>query len=143
MKIKHEHIESVLFALAAEKGQAWVANAITEEYLRQGGGELPLVPGKDWNNQQNIYHRWLKGETKTQREKIQKLIPAILAILPRELRHRLCIFDTLERRALLQLMRMMMQSKPFTGKRISAAAVLPTILSLFIKQKFPCCLCLF
>ncbi|HDI5842447.1 TPA: hypothetical protein PN968_004843, partial [Escherichia coli] len=48
-----------------------------------------------------IYHRWLKGETKTQREKIQKLIPAILAILPRELRHRLCIFDTLERRALL------------------------------------------
>lgn len=24
MKIKHEHIESVLFALAAEKGQAWV-----------------------------------------------------------------------------------------------------------------------
>ncbi|WP_052977483.1 toxin YdaT family protein, partial [Shigella sonnei] len=91
MKIKHEHIESVLLALAAEKGQAWVANAITEEYLRQGGGELPLVPGKDWNNQQNIYHRWLKGETKTQREKIQKLIPAILAILPRELRHRLCI----------------------------------------------------
>lgn len=36
MKIKHEHIESVLLALAAEKGQAWVANAITEEYLRQG-----------------------------------------------------------------------------------------------------------
>ena len=101
MKIKHEHIESVLLALAAEKGQAWVANAITEEYLRQGGGELPLVPGKDWNNQQNIYHRWLKGETEAQREKIQKLIPAILAILPRELRHRLCIFDTLERRALL------------------------------------------
>ncbi|EOO0046276.1 hypothetical protein CLG76_RS26955, partial [Escherichia coli] len=53
MKIRHEHIESVLLALAAEKGQAWVANAITEEYLRQGGGELPLVPGKDWNNQQN------------------------------------------------------------------------------------------
>lgn len=43
MKIKHEHIESVLFALAAEKGQAWVANAITEEYLRQGGGEI--APG--------------------------------------------------------------------------------------------------
>ncbi|ENH8393047.1 hypothetical protein ABWE28_005319, partial [Escherichia coli] len=92
MKIRHEHIESVLLALAVEKGQAWVANAITEEYLRQGGGELPLVPGKDWNNQQNIYHRWLKGETKAQREKIQKLIPAVLAILPRELRHRLCIF---------------------------------------------------
>ncbi|MDZ9059548.1 hypothetical protein SNB83_26655, partial [Escherichia coli] len=26
MKIRHEHIESVLLALAAEKGQAWVAN---------------------------------------------------------------------------------------------------------------------
>jgi hypothetical protein len=37
----------------------------------------------------------------------------------------------------------LMQSKPFTGKRISAAAGLPTILSLFIKQKFSCCLCLF
>ncbi|EOM4519507.1 toxin YdaT family protein, partial [Escherichia coli] len=24
MKIRHEHIESVLLALAAEKGQAWV-----------------------------------------------------------------------------------------------------------------------
>lgn len=35
MKIRHEHIESVLLATAAEKGQAWVANAITEEYLRQ------------------------------------------------------------------------------------------------------------
>ena len=58
MKIRHEHIESVLLALAAEKGQAWVANAITEEYLRQ-----------------------------------------------------------------------MMQSRPFTGKRISAAASRPVILS--------------
>ncbi|MCZ5698274.1 toxin YdaT family protein [Escherichia coli] len=100
MKIRHEHIESVLLAPIAEKGQAWVANAITEEYLRRGG-ELPAASGKDWNNQQNIYHRWLKGETNAQRKKIQKLIPAILAILPRELRHRLCIFDTLERRALL------------------------------------------
>ncbi len=70
MKIKHEHIESVLLALAAEKGQAWVANAITEEYLRQGR-RIALVPGKDWNNQQNIYHRWLKGETNAQREKFR------------------------------------------------------------------------
>ncbi|HCP1377310.1 TPA: hypothetical protein OCX28_004104 [Escherichia coli] len=62
---------------------------------------MPLVLGKDWNHQQNIYHRWLKGEPEAQREKIQKLIPAILAPLPRELRHRLCIFDTLEHRALL------------------------------------------
>lgn len=41
MKIRHEHIESVLLALAAEKGQAWVANAITDEYLRQGAANCP------------------------------------------------------------------------------------------------------
>lgn len=35
MKIRHEHIESVLLAPAAEKGRR-VANAITEEYLRRG-----------------------------------------------------------------------------------------------------------
>ncbi len=39
MKIRHEHIESLLLDLAAEKGQAWVANAISEEYMRQGGDE--------------------------------------------------------------------------------------------------------
>lgn len=76
MKIRHEHIESVLLALAAEKGQAWVASAITEEYLRQGGGELPLVPGKDWNNQQNIYHRWLKGETNAAKGKNSETDPS-------------------------------------------------------------------
>lgn len=43
MKIRHEHIESVLLALAAEKGQAWVANAITEEYLRQGRRIAPCT----------------------------------------------------------------------------------------------------
>lgn len=44
-----------------------------------------------------LVERWNENA----KRKIQKLIPAILAILPRELRHRLCIFDTLERRALL------------------------------------------
>ena len=39
MKIRHEHIESVLLALAAEKGQA-VANAITEEYLVPWGRRI-------------------------------------------------------------------------------------------------------
>lgn len=99
MKIKHEHIESVLFALAAEKGQAWVANAITEEYLRQAAN----CPGSRQGLEQSaeylspLVERWNENA----KRKIQKLIPAILAILPRELRHRLCIFDTLERRALL------------------------------------------
>lgn len=100
MKIKHEHIESVLFALAAEKGQAWVANAITEEYLRQGAANCPWFQARTGTiSRISITVGW-KVKRK-RKEKIQKLIPAILAILPRELRHRLCIFDTLERRALL------------------------------------------
>ncbi|HCI7547439.1 Protein of uncharacterised function (DUF1019) [Klebsiella variicola] len=101
MEIKHEHVEMVLLAWAAEVGQAFAANAIAEEYVRIGGAQLRLVPGKTWSNQQNIFHRWLKGETELQREKIRLLLPAILRVLPREIRHRLSIYDTIERRALL------------------------------------------
>ncbi|HBM2955446.1 toxin YdaT family protein [Klebsiella oxytoca] len=101
MEIKHEHIEIVLLAWAAEVGQAYAANAIAEEYARSGGNQLRLEPGKTWANQQNIFHRWLKGETELQREKIRLLLPAILRVLPREMRHRLSIYDTIERRALL------------------------------------------
>lgn len=90
-----------LLAWAAEVGQAFAANAIAEEYVRIGGNQLRLVPGKTWSNQQNIFHRWLKGETELQREKIRVLLPAILRVLPREIRHRLSIYDTIERRALL------------------------------------------
>lgn len=101
MEIKHEHVEMALLAWAAEVGQANAANSIAEEYARIGGNQLRLVPGKTWANQQNIFHRWLKGETELQREKIRILLPAILRVLPREIRHRLSIYDTIERRALL------------------------------------------
>ncbi|MDK9364202.1 toxin YdaT family protein [Lelliottia wanjuensis] len=101
MEIKHEHIQCVLLAWAAEVGQAHAANAITAEYLRLGGDQLPLVAGNTWNNQQNIFHRWLNGRTAQRREKIRLLLPAILVVLPRAIRHRLSIYDTLERRALL------------------------------------------
>jgi len=101
MEIKHEHIECVLLAWAAEVGQAHAAEMITAEYLRLGGGSLPLVAGNSWANQQNIFHRWIKGETVQQRKKIRQLLPAVLAVLPRGIRHRLSIYDTLERRALL------------------------------------------
>lgn len=101
MEIKHEHVECVLLAWAAEVGQAHAAEVITAEYLRMGGGSLPLAAGNTWANQQNIFHRWLKGETAQQRKKIRILLPAILAVLPRSIRHRLSIYDTLERRALL------------------------------------------
>ena len=101
MEIKHEHVEMALLAWAAEVGKANAANSIAEEYARIGGNQLRLVPGKTWANQQNIFHRWLKGETELQREKIHILLPAILRVLPREIRHRLSIYDTIERRALL------------------------------------------
>lgn len=101
MKIRHEHIEMALLAWAAEVGQANAANSIAEEYARIGGDQLRLVPGKTWANQQNIFHRWIKGETELQREKIRLLLPSILRVLPREIRHRLSIYDTIERRALL------------------------------------------
>ncbi|BBQ67200.1 hypothetical protein WP3W18C02_20190 [Klebsiella quasipneumoniae] len=86
MEIKHEHVEMVLLAWASKVGQAFAANAIAEEYARIGGDQLRLVPGKTWSNQQNIFHRWLKGETAQQRKKIRMLLPAILTVLPSELR---------------------------------------------------------
>lgn len=101
MKIKHEQLVDVFLAVAAEWGQAGAADAITEEYYRQGGGSLCLVPGKTWANQQNIYHRWLKGETPQQQEKIRLLFPALLGILPRDLRVRVKLYDSLQRSALL------------------------------------------
>lgn len=101
MQIKHEHAAAVFLALAAEWGQAGTAEVITEEYHRLGGGSLNLVPGRTWSNQQNIFHRWLKGETPQQRDKIRQLLPALLGVLPRDLRHRVSIYDTIERRALL------------------------------------------
>lgn len=101
MEINHKLIETILLSWAAETSQAHVAKAITEEYHRQGGGPLHLVPGKNWNNQQNIFHRWLDCSTPKRREKMRLLLPAILVALPRTMRHRLNIWDSLERRALM------------------------------------------
>lgn len=100
MEIKHEHIEMVLLAWASKVGQAFSANAIAEEYARIGGDQLRLVPGKTWSNQQNIFHRWLKGETAQQRKKIRMLLPAILTVLPSELSARLVLANSMEYRAL-------------------------------------------
>lgn len=104
MNIKHEHLHCAVMALAAEMGQAGAANTITENYLSLGGGSLPLVSGATWNNQQNIFRPeggWVYGRTPQQRKKMQQLIPAILMALPRDIRCRLSIYDTIERRAML------------------------------------------
>lgn len=100
MQIKHEHIEIALLALAAELGQAGVAEDITKNYHKLGGGKLPLRVGDTWNNQQYIFHRWLKGKTALQREKMQQLIPAILELLPDGLSAQLLAAESEEYRAL-------------------------------------------
>lgn len=100
MQIKHEHIEIVLLSWAAEVGQAHPANKIAENYIKLGGGKLPLRDGDTWNNQQYIFHRWLKGETTQQREKIALLIPAILESLPDGLAAQLLAAESVEYRAL-------------------------------------------
>lgn len=100
MEIKHSCIHSVLLALAAEIGQAAAAALITENYHALGGGDLPLVPGRIWNNQQNIFHRWIEGRTVQQREKIRKLVPAILESLPDGVAAQLLAAESQEYRAL-------------------------------------------
>lgn len=89
MEIKHERIQTLLLALAGRLGQATAAALITEKYHQLGGGNLPLVPGKIWNNQQNIYHRWIEGDTAMQRKKIRELLPAILAVAEEEREERM------------------------------------------------------
>ncbi|HHU4726456.1 TPA: toxin YdaT family protein [Klebsiella quasipneumoniae] len=100
MEIKHEHIEMALLAWAADVGQDNAANAIAKEYVLNGGTQLRLVAEGCWNNQQNIYQRWLKGETKQQREKIRLLLPSILTVLPCELSARLVLANSMKYRAL-------------------------------------------
>lgn len=85
MEIKHKRIQTLLLGLAARVGQAAAATMITESYHELGGGKLPLVPGKIWNNQQNIFHRWINGDTAAQRSKLRELVPAIHAALEAEL----------------------------------------------------------
>lgn len=100
MELKHSRIHSVLLAMAAEMGQAAAAALITENYHALGGGDLPLVPGNIWNNQQNIFHRWIEGRTAQQREKIRELVPAILESLPDGLAAQLLAAESVECRAL-------------------------------------------
>lgn len=84
MEITHDQTVSLLLSMAAEMGQAAAAASITEHYHALGGGNLPLVVGNVWNNQQNIFHRWIEGRTQMQREKVRELIPAIRAAMRAE-----------------------------------------------------------
>ncbi|EEZ1834550.1 hypothetical protein DA733_005000 [Escherichia coli] len=106
MKIKHEHIRMAMNAwlLYPRVGRKKIADDIATAYFEL---EMTYPPMYDTSttegiglNIQNIF-RWLEKDTPDAVEKIQALIPAILTVLPRELRYHLSIFDTVERRALL------------------------------------------
>ncbi|KNC93638.1 toxin YdaT family protein [Trabulsiella odontotermitis] len=100
MEFNFNLIKQTLLTFAAEKGQAYAANKIAEEYIALGGTALRLVAGKTWNNEQNIYHRWIHCDTPLKREKIRQLMPAILTALPRNLSARLVLANSMEYRAL-------------------------------------------
>lgn len=100
MQIQHELVKQVLLSWAADKGQAYVANIIAEKYLELGGGPLPLVKGKTWNNQQYIFHRWIHCDTPLKRQKMRQLLPAILLVLPRRLNAQLLLANSMQYRAL-------------------------------------------
>lgn len=112
MKIKHEQIRDALLAWsAAEKnGRFGVTTKITEKYLQLGGGTLDLAQIVDAsgcvdldarrNNTQNIFRRWINGDTAEQRQKIQQLLPAILEAMPAELQARLLVSGSIEYRAI-------------------------------------------
>ncbi|EGW8417141.1 hypothetical protein JGY70_002463 [Salmonella enterica] len=106
MKIRHEHIRMVIDAwqLYPRVGRKKIADAIATAYFELGMTYPPMHKTTTAEgiglNIQNIF-RWLEKDTPDAVEKIQALIPAILAVLPRELRNHLSIFDTVERRAML------------------------------------------
>ncbi|EDQ2390382.1 hypothetical protein RU50_001302 [Salmonella enterica subsp. enterica] len=109
MEIRHENIRCALLAWAAESSQENVASTIAATYIRSGGKELPLTLITDpvgqrhesWRNQQNIFHRWLSGETPEQRRKLQLLLPAISETIPPLLRLRMEFADSAEYRAVV------------------------------------------
>ncbi|EJF7980809.1 hypothetical protein M9I11_004687, partial [Escherichia coli] len=106
MKIKHEHIRMAMNAwlLYPRVGRKKIADDIATAYFELGMTYPPMHDASTTEgiglNIQNIF-RWIEKDTPDAVEKIQALIPAILTVLPRELRYHLSIFDTVERRALL------------------------------------------
>lgn len=111
MKIRHELIREVVLAITGLDGQEQVSTEIANKYHEMGGGPLALYHVDDQIAQSDLVRRnrlnifrphdgWLEGKTKGQRQKIQELLPAILAILPDDLAARLLVSNSLEYRAL-------------------------------------------
>lgn len=104
MKIKHEHIKSALLAWGNGQ-QGYVANLLAERYLDLGGKELRLKRGATWNNTQNIFARWINGDTPAQREKIQALLPAIRQTMPKYIQARMDFAESAECRQIMDIRR--------------------------------------
>lgn len=111
MKIRHELVRDVVLALAGINGQESLSTDIANKYQQLGGGNLPLYCVTDPVGQSDLVRRnrlnlfrpvsgWLQGRTEEQRQKIQALIPAILAVLPDDLAARLLVANSIEYRAL-------------------------------------------
>jgi len=84
MEINYEAIRTYVRRWASATKRETVAAEITQLYFDLGGGDLPLypveAPGATHNNMQNIF-RWLDGDSRKARVKIEKLKPAILKAL--------------------------------------------------------------
>ncbi|MFZ4218696.1 toxin YdaT family protein [Enterobacter ludwigii] len=111
MKIRHELIHEVVLALTGTYGQGPISTEIANKYHELGGGSLALYRVDDQIAQSDLvrcnrlnlfkpHDGWLEGRTEGQRQKIQELLPAILAILPDDLAARLLVSNSLEYRAL-------------------------------------------
>ncbi|MHC5178632.1 toxin YdaT family protein [Serratia rhizosphaerae] len=105
MEIKHEQIRDALRGWATETTQRTVAVEITRAYfeLKLKAPHLAQIERADgsvddaaWHNNKQQLFRWLDTDSSAGRQKIQRLLPAILAALPTELRARLVAGNSIE-----------------------------------------------
>lgn len=101
MEIKHELLRDALHGLSRELGgNKAAASKVAEKYFELGMNSPEMHElGEEnnlYNNTQNIFQRWITGDTPKQRQKIMQLQPAILAALPTESRARLLAGNSIE-----------------------------------------------
>ncbi|MEN4199119.1 toxin YdaT family protein [Serratia marcescens] len=105
MEIKHEQIRDALRGWATEATQRTVAAEITRAYfnLQMQAPPLAQIEREDgsvddaaWHNNKQQIFRWLDSDSAGAHQKIQELQPAILAVLPAELRARLVAGNSIE-----------------------------------------------
>ncbi|ADC57968.1 protein of unknown function DUF1019 [Klebsiella variicola At-22] len=86
---EHDNIRSAVRAWAAVTGQDVVSAYIVEEWRQQGGEEIDFPDDISRARQKLFRYLDNPAESERYRENVRLLIPAILAVLPLEYRHRL------------------------------------------------------